>query len=164
MLRINVAALKQGHHQLSLQPEASAVGLDPETFSDIRVALHLDVQASGRVVVSLEAQALAHLLCDRTLAPFDLPVGGRYTVLLVPPHELAPDETAWDEVQVLLPSEPFLDLAGMVRDTLLLALPVRRIAPGAEEAELSLQFGGADAATPEPDPRWEALRKLRPNP
>jgi uncharacterized protein len=164
MVRINVAALKQGAHALSLQPEASTLALDPDMFSNIRVALHLNVQADGHVVAALEAQALAHLRCDRTLAPFDLPIAGRYTVLFVPPDEMDSEDAACDEVQVLLPSEPFIDLTEVVHDTLMLALPVRRLAPGAEEVALSLQFGGPDATTPETDPRWDAHRKLHPHP
>ena len=45
-------------------------------------------------------------------------------------------------------------------DTVLLAVPARKVAPGAEDIEIPTAFGtpGAEAAI---DPRWEALRSLQ---
>ena len=47
-----------------------------------------------------------------------------------------------------------------VRDTLVLAVPARKVAPGAEDLDLPTVFG-APAAEAAIDPRWEALRSLR---
>ena len=160
MLQINIASLKPGVHHFELKPTIEALDLDPETFADVAVAARLDVQGS-RVLVLLQASAQATLTCDRTLVRFQQPVEGTFTLLFAPP-EMAQDlDEEDDNLRVLYPSDQEIDLTDAVRDTLMLALPVRRIAPGAEDADLPMQFGSADDA--EGDPRWEALRALRPS-
>ena len=63
---------------------------------------------------------------------------------------------------MLAPSERLIDLADAVRDTLLLAVPARKVAPGAEDVEIPTVFGAPTAADGTPiDPRWEALRALQ---
>ncbi|QXD13741.1 DUF177 domain-containing protein [Rhodocaloribacter litoris] len=157
MLRIDVASLKPGSHRLDVRPSAEALDLDAAVFRDIAVALRLDVQP-GRVLVRLKAEAIATLECDRTLVLFDRPIEGRYTVLYAAPALVAELEPAHDDVRPLLPSDQEIDLTDVVRDTLMLAVPVRKVAPGAEEVALPLRFGDEGGV----DPRWEALRRLRP--
>ena len=155
MLPVRITSLEEGVHDVDLHPEPSAIELDPEVFRDVRVAARLD-RRSDRILVMLRAQATATLICDRTLRPFDQPLEGSYDVLFAPPEIAEGDE----EVRVLLPADQEIDLAEPVRDTLLLAVPTRCVAPGAEEEPLPDRFGaptGDDAI----DPRWEALRKLR---
>ena len=53
-----------------------------------------------------------------------------------------------------------LDVTDELRDTILLAVPLRKVAPEASEAELVLKYGG-DAVEVSIDPRWEALKKLK---
>src|SRR5690606_37846589 len=82
-------------------------------------------------------------------------------VLFVPPDQL-PMGTDDDDVQPLLDDATALDLTDAVRDTLLLALPLRRVAPEAEDAEIPTSFGAPTDAEGNPvDDRWEALRRLR---
>jgi uncharacterized protein len=156
MLRINVAALKPGVHLLEAHPEAEALGLEPEAFRDVRVEMRLDVQRD-RLLVRLTARAVATLECDRTLVLFEQPVEGAYTVLFAPPGLVAELEASAEDVRPLSPADAEIDLTDVVRDTLLLAVPVRKVAPGAEELELPVRFGFEG----EIDPRWEALRRLR---
>ncbi len=156
MLRINVAALKPGVHHLEVRPEAEALGLEPDVFRDVEVEIRLDVQRE-RLLVRLTARAVATLECDRTLVLFDQPVEGDYMMLFAPPEMAAELEASGEDVRVLSPADPEIDLSDEVRDTLLLAIPVRKVAPGAEELELPMQFGFEG----ETDPRWDALRKLR---
>lgn len=52
-----------------------------------------------------------------------------------------------------------IDLTDIVRDSLMLAVPVRKIAPGAEELDLPTTFG--EATEEDIDPRWKGLEQLR---
>ena len=158
MLPVRLAALKPGVHHLHFTPTADDLGLDPALFGDVAVEARLDV-GTGRIVAHLDARATAHLVCDRTLVPFDEPVAGGYDVLYTNDAALAADGD--DDVRYVAPSEPFLDLADVVHDTLLLALPTRRVAPGADASDLPLSFGAASDEPDALDPRWEALRRLR---
>jgi uncharacterized protein len=157
-LAINISSLASGPHQFTLQPEVEDVGLDTASFRDVRVDLKLD-RGEDRIFASFTAEALAWVECDRTLQMFDLPVSGSYQVMFLPEDEVRGDEET-ESVRVLHPDDEEIELADAVRDTLLLAVPQRKIAPGAEEVEIPTQFGefGDDDIA---DPRWEALRKLR---
>ncbi len=159
MVRIEIAPLKAGLHEIVLQPSAEAVELDPEAFKDIQVTARLDVHRE-RILVMLQARATATLECDRTLVLFDQPIEGSYSLLFVPPDFVRESDDEFEEVRELLPSDQEIDLTDAVRDTLLLALPVRRVAPGAEDEDLPTRFGD-EGEEESIDPRWEALRKLK---
>ncbi len=163
MLRIDLAPLGEGVHTLALNPEAEAVGLDPDLFADLRVEATLDL-FNDRILVTLQATATATLECDRTLARFEQPIAGTYRVLFVPPSfaRREDDEAPYEEVRVLEDTERTLDLADAVRDTVLLAVPARKVAPGAEDIDIQTTFGAPDTGDePAIDPRWEALRALQ---
>lgn len=159
MLRIKINTLDSGVHEFNLEPSAEDLELDPGCFSDIQVDARLDVYPE-RILVHLDMRAVAALECDRTLRPFSQPVTGRYTVLFARPDLAKGAGTEFDDIRALLPGDTEIDLTEAVRDTLMLALPVRRIAPGAEDLEIQTHFG-APAGKDAIDPRWEVLRKLQ---
>ena len=164
MLGIDTTPLKPGLHEVELTPSPEEVGLDPAVFADITVDAHLD-HHEERTLVAFTARATATLECDRTSVMFEQPVEGTYAILFVLPEQFGGfDEDGDDDIRPLPPSGADLDITDAVRDTLLLALPVRRVAPGAEDEPLPVTFGAdLDDEGNVIDPRWEALRKLRDN-
>jgi len=160
MVRINIAVLKEGVHELELTPTAEDLALNPEEFGDIRVKVRLDYR-NRRIYVTLETRATANLECDRTLQRFDQEVTGTYKLLFASPEFAGQTGEEYEEVRPFVPEEREIDLTDVVRDTLLLSLPLRRVAPGAEEIELPLQFGGEESEEETTDPRWAALLKLK---
>lgn len=164
MLGIETAPFPPGLHQLTLTPSAEEVNLDPAMFEDITVEVRLDHE-QDRDLIAFTARATATLECDRTLVPFQQAVRGDYAVLFVLPEHLeryTSDEGGGEDIRPLPEPGAELDITGPVRDTLLLALPARRVAPGAEDENLPVQFGAlTDAEGNVVDPRWEALKKLR---
>lgn len=165
MFGLDVASLKPGLHTFELAPTPEELDLDPATFSEVAVRIRLDLE-ERRMLVTFEARATAALVCDRTLEPFAQVVAGRHAVVFVEPERLLAEARALggdldDDVRPLPDPGAPLDLTDLVRDTLLLALPVRRVAPGAEERAIPLVFGPeADEAMRPADPRWSALRDL----
>lgn len=155
MFRVRIASLPDGLHEETLRPSAESLGLDPETFSDVEVDLRLDL-AEGRVLAAYTARATARLECDRTLEMFDQPLEGHHAVLFT---ATAVDE---DDEDTLPLSEDAteIDLTAPVHDTLVLAVPLRRVSPAAEAAELDTEFGGPAEGEPADD-RWAALEALR---
>ncbi|GMQ82191.1 MAG: DUF177 domain-containing protein [Rhodothermia bacterium] len=154
MLRIDLRSLEAGYHEMSLEPAAADAGLVPDGFKDILVEVGLDYDGR-KAFVMIKASATASLICDRTLVKFDQPIKGEYSLLFSPKEE----EEAGNEIRSISSTDEELDITDIVRDTLLLAIPVRKIAPGAEEAEIPVAFGTpADADF---DPRWEALKALK---
>ncbi|CAM3215368.1 YceD family protein [Rhodothermus bifroesti] len=162
MVRLDLTALRPGGQHLTLRPSAEALELDPAVFEDIRVELTLDYY-DGRLLVHLWAGATATLECDRTLELFKQAIEGSYTLFYAPPGT-AIARADVEEVRELRPSDRYVDLTDVVRDTLLLAIPLRKVKPGAEALPLPTQFGAAETSPEEAlpmDPRWEVLRRLR---
>jgi len=158
MVNVDISTLSDGLHEIDLSPAAEDLDLDPETFSSIQAHVRLDI-GDRQILCRIDANADALLVCDRTLEPFVEPIVGDYTVVFTK-H---PDEiTADDESIVLLdPSASSIDVTAIVRDTLLLSIPLRKVAPAARDAELQLQYGGPTDEGDAIDPRWDALRKLK---
>ena len=154
MFRVPIAHLSDGLHQETLTPSPDDLGLDPDVFSGITVDLRLDV-ADRRILAAFTTTATARLECDRTLDMFDQPVEGEHAVLFSadPP----PDD---EEVFALPHDAQELDLTAPVHDTLVLALPLRRVSPAALAAEIPTAFGGPSEDEPADD-RWAALKALR---
>ena len=160
MLRIDIAALADGLHTQTLRVEPEALDLDPATFGAARLEVKLDV-AGRRILAAFDVASVATLECDRTLVEYRQPIRGHHTLLFVPPEQLPPDGED-EDVRALPDDATALDLTDAVRDTLLLALPLRRVAPEAEDAEIPTSFGAPTDAEGNPvDDRWEALRRLR---
>ena len=161
MFRVRIAALPDGLHQETLRPSAESLGLDPGVFSGVEVDVTLDV-AERRVLAAFTARATARLECDRTLDLYDQPVEGAHAVLFSAdaPAGDASDDDPDDDVQPLADDAQDLDLTAAVHDTLVLALPLRRVSPAAEVAEIPTEFGGPSEGEPADD-RWAALQALR---
>ena len=90
---------------------------------------------------------------------YDQPLEGDHVVLFVPP-EAAPDGED-DDVRVLADADTHIDLTEPVRDTILLAVPLRHVSPAAEGLDIETSFGASDDEEESLDDRWAALRALR---
>ena len=156
MLKIDLRTLELGRHEFNLESTTEELGVEPDLMRDIRADVQLHYDGSDAIVI-LSVSAIAQLTCDRTLVKFDMPLKGQYTVVYSP-NESDPDSD--DEVRPLAASDDEIDITDIVRDTLLLAIPVRKIAPGAENADFRTTFGEAVEES-NVDPRWEALASLK---
>jgi uncharacterized protein len=161
MFTVDISSLSTGIHHLEFAPSATDVDLDPTTFEDVRVEAELQYHMD-RILVKVDARATAELTCDRTLQSYDQPVSGHYSLLFGPPEMVGQEGDEFEEVRPLDPTDQEIDLTDVVRDTILLALPQRRVAPGAEEEPIEREFGTPEDEEQDAiDPRWSELRKLR---
>lgn len=162
MLRVDITPFDTGIHHIELTPSPEDIELDPDTFRDILVEARLDCH-KDRILIAFDVSATAQLTCDRTLKPYEESLVGEYSVLFAPPPmagQEGGEDDPYGEVLPLEPGDREIDLTTPVRDTLLLAVPQRQIAPGAEEEDITTQFG--DAETDDAiDPRWQKLRELQ---
>ena len=156
MLKIDLRTLEIGRHEFNLASTTEELGVEPDLMRDIRADVQLHYDGSDAIIM-LDVSAIAQLTCDRTLVKFEMPLKGQYTVVYSP-NEADPDSD--DEVRRLTASDNEIDITDFVRDTLLLAIPVRKIAPGAEDADFRTTFGETVEES-KVDPRWEALASLK---
>jgi len=160
MLTVDITSLTPGTHRVDFAPSAAESDLDPGTFADI----HVDVQLQyhrDRILVRLRVEATAELTCDRTLKEYEQPVTGEYSLLFGPPSMVGQEGEAFEEVRPLASTDREIDLTDVVRDTLLLALPQRRIAPDARDEPIEETFGSPEEDEDTPvDPRWSKLEAL----
>jgi uncharacterized protein len=156
MLRIDIRTLEIGSHEFNLEPSPDELGLEPDKMEEIRVDAKLNYDGK-EAVVHIDASAVAHLVCDRTMVPFKQPIRGSYTVLFSP-NKI--DEETDGEVRSFSAKDEELDITDIVRDSLLLAIPIRKIAPGAKDADITTSFG-PPVEQNDIDPRWQALAALK---
>ena len=157
MLKIDIRSLSNGIHDLSFTPSPEEIEVSEDKFSDLKLDVRLDI-ASRRLYVRVKIAATVALVCDRTSVDYTLPVKGFFSVVFVPPEELDGDEER-DDLFPLLQGAEDIDLTTTVRDTLLLAVPIRKIAPGADEEDIPTTFG--EPTETDLDPRWVALEALK---
>ncbi len=161
MFAIGIEALAPGVHERTFRPEAEALELDPSAFRDVEVTARLDV-AEERILVSLKVRVRVTLECDRTLRSFDQLIEGAYRILFSCAEFASDRKGSCNEVRIMDPGDRVLDLTDITRDTILLAVPARRVAPEAEDIDIPMTFGvpqGTEGSSI--DPRWEALSALK---
>jgi uncharacterized protein len=165
MLTLDITPFASGFHHVTLDPAPEDVDLDPDRFHSLHVEMDLQCHRD-RIVVDLDAEGMAVLTCDRTLQRYDQPLQGSYKVLFGPPSMAGEESETYDEIRALQRTDREIDLTDIVRDTLKLAIPQRRIAPGAAEESIKTTFGEPDEAEQQAeedaiDPRWSELAALR---
>ncbi len=161
MFAIGIEALAPGVHERTFKPKVEALALDPSVFRNVEVTARLDV-AEERILVLLTVRAQATLECDRTLRSFDQPIEGAYRILFSCAGFARDREGSCNEVRIMDPSDRVLDLTDVTRDTILLAVPARRVAPGAEDIDIPMTFGVPQGTQENSiDPRWETLSALK---
>jgi len=157
MISIDIATLADGLHDVSLAPTPEDLDLNPDEFSAIEVDVTLDL-SDRQILCSIAVRADAALICDRTLSPYTESISGEYDLVFTSdPDAIVPDD---DVMRLLEDNATQLVITDAIRDTLLLSVPVRKVAPEARGAEIELQFGATEDDDDGVDPRWDALRKL----
>ncbi|HAC16852.1 MAG TPA: DUF177 domain-containing protein [Bacteroidetes bacterium] len=127
-------------------------------------ALTLNMEFEKReftLLVTFHFDAEVQLICDRSLDEYWQPLTGSYSILF---KVDAQEESEDDQMSVrrLDISGNIINIENEVRDTILLAVPLKKIHPryfdkNGELIELELPKEASD----EIDPRWEALKNLK---
>ncbi|MCY4170946.1 MAG: DUF177 domain-containing protein [Bacteroidetes bacterium] len=152
MVKIDLSAFQEH----SLEIKASDVGISNERFSDITVNVKLK-NVTDAILLTLEISANARMECDRTLKEFVGPVSNHYELLLhYKPPEFNEDELL--EGLILDPKQKIFDATEVIYDLLMLSIPIRKIAPNANDENIQTVFG---APSQEPDDRWSPLLDMR---
>jgi uncharacterized protein len=162
-MKIQIAGLSEGIHNFQFREPVADIGLGEEYDGDVTVGVMLE-KSGKQLFVKADVEARGEFACDRCAEPFSLPLRATYQMYYVwdPGDAEVPDR---DEVQVIPAGLPVIDLADDVRQTVLLAVPLKLLCD--EGCKGLCTRCGANlnkepcACPPEPeDARWETLRGL----
>lgn len=162
IVQLKISNLANGAHRYSFECVASEFedeSLDATRFSaPIHVAIAL-TKTSGEIVVNLSAQTVASLECDRCLAPIAKTIKGEHRIVFLRGGALPNDDEQADEARLISKNDVSIDLTDDVRQTLLLAVPMKNVCDGGcaeTDAPIEIQF----RQTPSQDATSEWQRKL----
>lgn len=159
MLKFKINEIEEGDsvQDVTVAAEDLALGVDSGDLFDVRVEFN---RSRNMIQARLLVEGDLHLVCDRSLEPFEYPVQAEYTVIFKPDVD---EETEDDQVAVRRLNMPsnLIDITRDVRDTLLLTIPIRKLHPRfVDEDGEEIPFETPLASEPETDPRWAALTSL----
>jgi len=163
-MKIQIAGLSEGVHEFSFREPVAEVNLGGEFSGEVQVDVMLE--KSGRqFFVKADIRAGGMFSCDRCTSPFSLGVRSTFQMYYVWDTRDAELQDS-SEVQVISAGLPVIDLADDVRQTVLLAVPLKLLCK--EECKGLCPRCGADLnkescrCLPEAlDGRWETLRRFR---
>ena len=112
-----------------------------------------------------ENQGIGTVACDVTNEPFDLPMEGMLDLVVKFGDEHNDDH---EEVLILPHGEHQLDLSQYIYESIVLAVPLKKIHPGIDDGSLKSDIlDKLEELSPEKnkevdeiDPRWDDLKKL----
>ena len=116
---------------------------------------------------SFALRGTAHLLCDRSLEPFDYPIATNHKLVF---KYGAEDMEVSDEIMIIPHDKQSLNLGQYLYEFIGLALPMKRIHPKFQDSEEDENEGriiysssteNEENEGEEIDPRWEKLKKLK---
>jgi uncharacterized protein len=122
-LRIRISQLSLGLHEYHLTAEAAEIGLAENFRRVVDVDAVLD-KTPRQIFLKVDLKTSGLFECDRCIEDFEQALLGRYTMFYVY-DDLDTAAYPADEVQVITPDTPVLDLSEDVRQTVLLSVPLK---------------------------------------
>ncbi len=163
-MKIQITGLSEGVHEYRFTQAAAALDLGEQFHGDVTVDARVEktgTQLSLRATVSVGGK----FICDRCTTEYQASLTPSYRMFYVwDENEVGQVDPA--EVHILPQGESILDLADDVRQTILLAVPLKLLCR--EDCKGLCPYCGIDlnvatctCALGTEDSRWDALRQLR---
>lgn len=165
-LKFKVQEIPEGKSTRSAQIAGRELVLNEDIYL-LEAGVEIDFYKTDHFIqTQFNVNALVTLRCDRSLRPFNQEVNGSYQVLFEP-GEVETSEGEKGAVRQIPTDELAIDIEKDVRDTIMLALPARKLHPDYLDSEGSpkefetKQYGPAPEEGEDIDPRWAELKKLK---
>ncbi|MDL1913845.1 MAG: DUF177 domain-containing protein [Bergeyella sp.] len=166
---VHFAGLKNGKHEFDFEItraffdlfEAEQEFENPECLSKVSLDKH-----SGFMNANIHSQGKVILNCDITGNSYVFSVENSLKILVKIGEKF---DDSHEEIISLAPQDSSFNVAQLIYESIALAIPMKKIAPEISEKELKIleKYITNDPAaddkerTSHPDPRWEALKKLK---
>jgi uncharacterized protein len=164
-MKIQLGGLSEGIHRYRLESEPSEVGLG-EHFTNV-VVVHATLDKTGnRVFLQAKVEVAGTFTCDRCVVEYEMPVRTSYRMYYV----VEASETEGidpSEIQIVPPGFMVIDLSEDVRQTVLLAVPLKSLCTDqckglCPTCGTNLNTGTCDCVSATAiDPRWDKLQSIR---
>ncbi|MER3522974.1 MAG: hypothetical protein C4326_02630 [Ignavibacteria bacterium] len=165
-MKIQIGGLSEGlhHYRFTVQPEVLELGT--AFHHTVVVETTLD-KSPNQILVTSSIRTVGTFACDRCVSDFEEELTPSYRLF----YMMEGAETAHldpVEFQMLSPSQNIIDIADDVRQTLLLAIPLKLLCKESckglcPHCGKNLNSGACSCKEEELDPRWDELRRLQNN-
>ena len=174
-LKLKIKTLPFGTHTVECHLDESFFNIDEQTEvrrADVDATLEVTRKSESTYHLEISCRGTVTIPCDRCLDDLDLPVDVDYSLNV---EQMGTEVDDSNDELLIVPSDcRELDAAPLVRDTVLLALPMTRCHESEDDCNAdmldALDRHRAEAVpddddnvseTTGTDPRWEALKKLK---
>jgi len=122
-VRIRISQPSTGLHEYHLTSYPSDIGLESnfKKMVDIKVALD---KTPRQIFLKAHIHSSGVFTCDRCVDEFEQHIENSYTMFYVY-HDLDPGKYDAHEVQVISPDTAYIDLTEDIRQTIMLAVPLK---------------------------------------
>jgi len=168
-MRIRVSGLSQGIRRQSVKEPAGSLGLDEETYHFSRpIGVEYTLQKVGeKLVFHATVTTSMKLECSRCLDPMETEISEEITLLISfsePPEQSGTDP----DVKVVPPGAEEVDISEEIRQTVLLAIPVKPLCKDnclglCPRCGTNLNLKTCLCQEKVADSRWSDLQKLLSN-
>ena len=167
--RIPIASLKADEAQYEWEVDSDFLRLfdDEHEAEKGRFTVNLDIKQLGGIsTFTFLISGVIQAICDRCLAPIDMPVEGQYEIIV----KFGDPNESTDEILFLDPDTNGINVGKHMYDFILLSVPITRRIPGCETSAnppcdmtvlsyLSKQDEIEKPSRQDDDPLWGDLRK-----
>jgi uncharacterized protein len=165
-MKIQVGGLSEGVHAYSFSITPAELGLPSEFRDGVDIKATLE-KTSRQILLRASVATMTDVPCDRCVTLIREPLGSGYQMYYVW-EETEAERIDPSEVQVMLPGQTVIDLADDVRQTVLLALPLKHVCREdcrglCPQCGKNLNEGSCDCKETRVDGRWDKLKELQNN-
>ncbi|MCH5215001.1 MAG: DUF177 domain-containing protein [Muribaculaceae bacterium] len=126
--KVQLASLPEGHHEQDFVCDTAFFkNMENGDVVNCNVDVHLDLEHHrGLYDLKFTFKGLVQVPCDRCLDPIDIDVDTTYNIKV----EYGDDyDDASDDLLIIPAENPYLNVAYMLYDTILLSIPLRHVHP-----------------------------------
>ncbi len=165
-MRIQVGGLSEGVHAYSFRITPEELGLPSEFPDGVDIKATLE-KTSRQLLLRASVATTVEVPCDRCVALIRQSLEARYQVHYVW-EESEADRIEPSEVQVMPPGQTVIDLSDDVRQTVLLAFPLKNVCREdcrglCPRCGKNLNEGTCECRETLVDGRWDKLKELQSN-
>ena len=175
-LKLKLKTLPFGAHAVECHLDESFFNLDEQTEvrrADVDVTLQVTRKSENTYHLEVACDGTVTIPCDRCLDDLDLPVEVDYSLNV---EQMGTELDDSNDELLIVPSDwRELDAAPIVRDTVLLAIPMTHCHENEDDCNADMldlldshlaeavpdDVDDDQSETTSTDPRWEALKKLK---